>query len=107
MRGLKSSPEWGGGPSAAWWRGGSASKSPVEPPLHQPSAGPPPRTGEDFQRTASRLAGRICAAVGWAPDTFWSATPAEVAALFVDPAAAVPTMTSADLTTLMEAHPDG
>ncbi|MBN2972935.1 phage tail assembly chaperone [Roseomonas aeriglobus] len=54
-----------------------------------------------------RLAGRVCAGVGWAPDTFWSATPAEVAALFGDPADTVPTLTSADLTTLMEAHPDG
>ncbi|HET9511633.1 MAG TPA: phage tail assembly chaperone, partial [Sphingomonas sp.] len=76
-------------------------------PLHQAALGPPPRAGEDFGRAAARLAGRVCAGVGWAPETFWSATPAEVAALFCDPADSVATLTSADLSKLMEAHPDG
>lgn len=64
----------------------------------------------DLASSASRLAGRVCAAVGWAPDIFWSATPAEVAALFGDadpdpgPGCA---LGAGDLATLMEAYPDG
>ncbi|UZK65157.1 tRNA pseudouridine(55) synthase TruB [Sphingomonas sp. M1-B02] len=43
-----SSPERGGGPSEAWWRGRAASEALEESPLHQPSAGPPPRAGEEL-----------------------------------------------------------
>ncbi len=42
-----SSPERGGGPCEARSRGASSSESPVEAPLHQPAAGPPPRSGDD------------------------------------------------------------
>ena len=44
-----SSPERGGGPLARGegWRGASAHDPLEETPLHQPAAGPPPRSGED------------------------------------------------------------
>ena len=37
--------------------------------------------GLDFACAATRLAGVAGLAFGWAPETFWSATPAELAAL--------------------------
>jgi uncharacterized phage protein (TIGR02216 family) len=45
---------------------------------------------------------------GWTPDTFWSATPAEIASLVHAAAGDVPdTLASSDLAKLMEAFPDG
>ncbi|HEX9931921.1 MAG TPA: hydantoinase/oxoprolinase family protein, partial [Allosphingosinicella sp.] len=44
----KSSPERGGGPRAARWRGLGAGAASAAGPLHQPSAGPPPRPGEEY-----------------------------------------------------------
>jgi uncharacterized phage protein (TIGR02216 family) len=62
------------------------------------------RTGEDF----ASLAGRVCAVLGWTPDAFWAATPAEIAgilrALSGDEAAPVGRDAVA---ALMEAFPDG
>jgi hypothetical protein len=52
-----------------------------ESPLHQPTAGPPPRSGEEFGVRAVRLAGAAGLAFGWMPETFWNATPAELGAL--------------------------
>ncbi len=46
--------------------------------------GPPPRAelGEDeFGAAAVRLAGFASAMLGWSPDQFWGATPAELAAV--------------------------
>lgn len=34
-----------------------------------------------FAETAARLAGAMGVAFGWLPETFWTATPAEIAAL--------------------------
>lgn len=49
-------------------------------------------------------AARLAAALGWTPDTFWAATPADLrAALGLDPAAPAPP----DLAALMETFPDG
>lgn len=47
---MKSSPERGGGAREARDGGGSRPETSLEAtaPLHQPSAGPPPRAGEDF-----------------------------------------------------------
>jgi hypothetical protein len=62
----------------------------------------------DFMARAARLAGQVCALAGWAPDTFWRATP-EVAGVVAalagseDEAAA----SADDLRTLMEKFPDG
>ncbi len=61
-----------------------------------------------FAAAALRLAGQAGVAFGWAPETFWNATPAElgalVAALRGDEGA--PPERDA-IARLMEAHPDG
>ncbi|TCP33609.1 phage tail assembly chaperone [Sphingomonas sp. BK235] len=47
------------------------------------SAAPPPAVPEAacFAAAATRLAGLATLALGWRPDDFWRATPAELAAL--------------------------
>ena len=64
----------------------------------------------EFAQAATRLAGFAGAALGWSPDTFWRATPADLAAVVavlrgaddaVDPPDA------ATLQKLQEAFPDG
>lgn len=61
-----------------------------------------------FSDGAVRLAGLAGALLGWRPDEFWRATPAELAAVLrglkgEEAAPAVP----ADLMRLMEMFPDG
>jgi uncharacterized phage protein (TIGR02216 family) len=55
-----------------------------------------------------RLAGLAGALVGWRPDEFWVATPAELATVLraIGGEAEVPA-SSADLNRLMEMFPDG
>ncbi|MEM8696497.1 MAG: phage tail assembly chaperone [Pseudomonadota bacterium] len=64
----------------------------------------------EFASEAARLAGLTGAMLGWRPDDFWAATPAELAAVFSalsgDEPSAVPAAQS-DLTRLMEQFPDG
>lgn len=61
-----------------------------------------------FSQTAARLAGMAGALLGWRPDEFWAATPAELAAVLTalvgddQPAASVD-----DLARLKEKFPDG
>ena len=54
---------------------------------------------------ATRLAGLAGMLFGWSPETFWSATPAELAALVG--AAAGDRPAPVDLAGLMEMFPDG
>lgn len=56
-----------------------------------------------FGPGARRLSGLAAQLLGWRPETFWQATPAELAAVLAPlaPAAADP-MTRTDLTRLME-----
>ena len=55
-----------------------------------------------FAATAARLAGLVPRLLGWRPDDFWSATPAELAAIF-DTAEPEPApLNRAELTALME-----
>ena len=63
-----------------------------------------------FTTTATRLAGLAGALLGWRPDEFWRATPAELASVIEalaqrDPHTTPPTQS--DLKTLMELFPDG
>ena len=63
---------------------------------------------ERFGDAAARLAGLAGMLLGWRPDEFWRATPAELGAVL----AAVPALDSAtasraDLARLMERFPDG
>lgn len=62
----------------------------------------------DFASGAARLAGIATLLLGWRPDDFWRATPAELAtilAAFGAPAA--PAGDSALIMRLQEAFPDG
>jgi len=61
--------------------------------------------GDAFVANATRLAGHAGLLFGWPPDTFWAATPAELAALVGAAAGEVPA--PVDLAALMEAFPDG
>jgi hypothetical protein len=82
------------------------------PPGRNPSPYPLPQgegfAAATFTHAASRLAGLAGALLGWRPDEFWRATPAELAAvleaLMPEPPAAV---SPADLARLMEMFPDG
>ena len=58
---------------------------------------------ESFARSAIRLAGLATRAFGWAPDQFWAATPAELAAILTsDETAAAAPFSRSELATLME-----
>ena len=64
-----------------------------------------------FADHARRLAGFVCLQLGWRPDHFWDATPAELAAIWAshqqisEPFNTPPSMH--DITNLMEKFPDG
>ena len=61
-----------------------------------------------FSDAAGRLAGMAGALLGWRPDEFWRATPAELAAVLaaLTGASAAP-VTRAELARLEERFPDG
>ncbi|GGB30357.1 hypothetical protein GCM10011380_19790 [Sphingomonas metalli] len=62
-----------------------------------------------FAEQAARLAGFAGAVLGWSPDAFWRATPAELAAVVAalsGEAAGAPADT-ATMARLQEAFPDG
>lgn len=65
--------------------------------------------GEDFRSVTVRLAGFAGAALGWAPDTFWCATPADLAAVVavLTGENAPPPPDAATIARLQEAFPDG
>jgi uncharacterized phage protein (TIGR02216 family) len=61
-----------------------------------------------FAEAARRLAGAAGLAFGWTPETFWSATPAELEALVRALAGdAVVPPGAAEIARLKEAFPDG
>lgn len=65
---------------------------------------------QTFATAAVRLAGLSAWMIGWTPDTFWAATPAELAAILsaLTPAHdATAHATPAQLAHLMEQFPDG
>ena len=119
MGDLQSSPALAGegdrpASSAGWWRGrGPGETTAVAPPplFAECSRSPSPaEAGEDFGSAATRLAGFAGAVLGWSPDTFWRATPAELAAVVAvlrgaDDAVAPPD--AATFQKLQEAFPDG
>lgn len=56
-----------------------------------------------FAAGAARLAGVIPRLLGWRPDEFWNATPAELAAIFTaDDEPGTAPLTRGELTTLLE-----
>lgn len=61
-----------------------------------------------FAATAARLAGMAGAMLGWRPDEFWTATPADLALAVTGLAPAVEQPADATLLTrLKEMYPDG
>jgi len=74
---------------------------------------PPAREYGPFAVSACQLSGTVSAVLGWTPEQFWQATPAELAAIFVaftgsdsGPGGLAPLGTQ-QLETLKEAFPDG
>ncbi len=67
-------------------------------------------TAARFAAAAVRLAGLAGLRLGWSPDAFWRATPADLAAVVATlvpvPGDAVPP-DAATIARLQEAHPDG
>ena len=65
----------------------------------------------DFAAGAVRLAGSAGAVLGWSPDAFWRATPAELAAVVAAAArgggAVATPPDAATLAAMREAFPDG
>ena len=64
----------------------------------------------DFAGCAVRLAGSAGAVLGWSPDAFWRATPAELAAVVAAARGGGAVATPPDAATLAamrEAFPDG
>lgn len=59
-----------------------------------------------FAEGALRLAGAVPRLLGWTPDTFWNATPAELAAI-IAPAGQSAPLTRGELDVLMERDRDG
>jgi uncharacterized phage protein (TIGR02216 family) len=61
-----------------------------------------------FTENARRLSGLVPRVLGWPPDLFWNATPAELAAIFDWPEGhADAPLSRAELTRLMERERDG
>jgi len=61
-----------------------------------------------FSDAAARLAGLAGALIGWRPDEFWRATPAELAAVLgAIPGGDTPAAAGSDLARLLEMFPDG
>jgi hypothetical protein len=61
-----------------------------------------------FSAAAARLAGLAGALLGWRPDEFWNATPAELAVVISALVGVFPaTLDARDLARLKEMFPDG
>ncbi|WP_324262148.1 phage tail assembly chaperone [Altererythrobacter sp. H2] len=60
-----------------------------------------------FDAQVARLLPLAARALGWAPDTFWSATPADLAMALADPAASSSSLTRAELDHLLETDDHG
>ena len=61
----------------------------------------------EFAKAAAQLAGSAGALLGWRPDEFWKATPAEMAAVLSALAGDEAPAAAADLARLKRMFPDG
>ena len=61
----------------------------------------------EFAAGATRLAGLAGALLGWRPDDFWTATPAELAAVLTALVGDTDGASADDLQRLMRMFPDG
>lgn len=62
---------------------------------------------ERFSAVAVRLAGAVPRLLGWTPDAFWNATPAELAAILQPPGDTAAPLTRKELNRLMEGDNHG
>lgn len=63
---------------------------------------------ETLAQSGARLCGHLCRNLGWHPEQFWAATPAEIATILTDPAAeATPGIDRNDLHELMKRDDNG
>ena len=73
--------------------------------------GPPPSRGHTyFASSIEKLSGTVSAVLGWTPDQFWQATPAELATIFAVFAGSGPghvPLGTEQLEKLKETFPDG
>ncbi|WP_321327070.1 phage tail assembly chaperone [uncultured Parasphingorhabdus sp.] len=73
--------------------------------------GPRPSPGDnDFSSSIEKLCGTVSAVLGWTPDQFWHATPAELATIFAVFAGRGPgqaPLGTEQLEKLKETFPDG
>ena len=60
-----------------------------------------------FSNAAQRLAGMAGALLGWRPEEFWTATPAELAAVLAAMTGGESAASGDDLARLKEMFPDG
>lgn len=60
-----------------------------------------------FADCARRLSGLVPRLLGWRPEHFWAATPAELAAIFETPADAAAPLSRDDLNALLERERHG
>lgn len=61
-----------------------------------------------FAETARKLSGACARELGWPPDTFWNATPAELVAIAdAGTPPGVPTLARSELEMMMERERDG
>lgn len=80
----------------------------IEPARPTPSLQLSPARGErTFAGSALRLAGLAGALLGWRPDDFWKATPAELATVLGALAGDTDGASADDLNRLMRMFPDG
>ncbi|WP_235903742.1 phage tail assembly chaperone [Pontixanthobacter luteolus] len=66
----------------------------------------PAQTGL-FSQSASALAGIAARALGWRPDEFWNATPADLVLALSDPQSSSETITRTELNHLLEQERNG
>ena len=68
---------------------------------------PAPAQSSRFGQAASTLAGIAARALGWRPDEFWNATPADLVLALSDPQSSTETVTRNELNQLLEQERNG
>ena len=66
-----------------------------------------PARYSQFGQAASTLAGIAARALGWRPDEFWNATPADLVLALSDPQSSTETITRNELNHLLEQERNG
>ena len=72
-----------------------------------PAPVPAPAQSGRFGQAASTLAGIAARALGWRPEDFWNATPADLVLALSDPQSSTETITRNELNHLLEQERNG